>query len=68
MCSGTRTVSVDRVRIIGERINPTGKKRFKEALLREDMDYILDQALQQTGAGPTFWTSMWACLRSTSPP
>lgn len=51
VCSGTRTVSVDRVRIIGERINPTGKKRFKEALLREDMDYILDQALQQTGAG-----------------
>ena len=37
--------------VIGERINPTGKKRFKEALLREDMDYILDQALQQTGAG-----------------
>ena len=37
--------------IIGERINPTGKKLFKEALLRGDMDYILNQALEQIGAG-----------------
>lgn len=51
VCSASEVVQIDQPRIIGERINPTGKKRFKEALLREDMDYILDQALQQTGAG-----------------
>lgn len=51
VCSGTRTVSIDRVRIIGERINPTGKKRLQEALLREDMDYLLGEALRQTEAG-----------------
>lgn len=51
VCSATRVVPIDRARIIGERINPTGKKLFKAALLREDMDYILNQALQQTEAG-----------------
>ena len=35
----------------GERINPTGKKLFKEALLRHDMDYILGQALEQISGG-----------------
>ena len=38
-------------RVFGERINPTGKKLFKEALRRQDVDYILTQALQQVGAG-----------------
>lgn len=51
VCSATKTVSIDRVRIIGERINPTGKRLFREALLRQDVDYIIDQALQQTEAG-----------------
>ena len=37
--------------IIGERINPTGKKRFKEALRDNDMDYILSQGLEQEDAG-----------------
>ena len=37
--------------MIGERINPTGKKRFKEALRDGDMDYILSQAVEQAGAG-----------------
>lgn len=37
--------------IIGERINPTGKKRFKEALKAGDIDYVLDQGLQQEDAG-----------------
>ena len=36
---------------IGERINPTGKKRFKEALLAHDVDYILGQAVEQIHAG-----------------
>ncbi|MDD6735602.1 MAG: homocysteine S-methyltransferase family protein, partial [Clostridiales bacterium] len=33
--------------LIGERINPTGKKRFKEALRNNDMDYILQEGLNQ---------------------
>ncbi len=37
--------------LIGERINPTGKKRFKEALRENDMDYILSQGLEQEDAG-----------------
>ena len=51
VCSATSTVVVDEPRIIGERINPTGKKLFKEALLRHDMDYILGQALEQISGG-----------------
>ncbi len=51
VCSGTQVVPIDRVRVIGERINPTGKKAMKEALRREDMNFILNQALEQTGAG-----------------
>ena len=37
--------------IIGERINPTGKKKFKEALKNQDIDYILNEAFSQTEAG-----------------
>lgn len=33
--------------LIGERINPTGKKRFKQALLENDMDYILAEGVKQ---------------------
>lgn len=37
--------------IIGERINPTGKKLFKEALRRNDIEYIIKQGLEQVDAG-----------------
>ena len=37
--------------LIGERINPTGKKRFKEALKSNDMDYILSEGLTQKEKG-----------------
>ena len=37
--------------LIGERINPTGKKRFKEALRNNDMDYILKEGLAQEENG-----------------
>lgn len=37
--------------LIGERINPTGKKRFKEALKDNDMDYILQEGLNQQSKG-----------------
>lgn len=51
VCSASSVVTIDTVRIIGERINPTGKKLFKEALKKHDLDYIMRQALEQTGAG-----------------
>lgn len=37
--------------LIGERINPTGKKRFKQALLENDMDYILTEGINQEEKG-----------------
>ena len=37
--------------LIGERINPTGKKRFKQALLENDMDYILAEGVKQQEKG-----------------
>lgn len=37
--------------LIGERINPTGKKRFKQALRDNDLDYILKEGLDQEKAG-----------------
>ncbi len=37
--------------LIGERINPTGKKRFKQALLENDMDYILSEGVNQQEKG-----------------
>lgn len=51
VCSSTDVVTVDHVTVIGERINPTGKKRLKQALLDEDFDYILTQAIEQIDAG-----------------
>ncbi len=51
VCTPTRTVELDTVRVIGERINPTGKKRFQQALRDKDMDYLLSQAVEQAGAG-----------------
>ena len=37
--------------IIGERINPTGKKKFKQALKEHDMDYILKEGITQQDRG-----------------
>ncbi len=51
VCSGTNVVEINMPRIIGERINPTGKKLFKQALENNDMDYILSQAISQAEDG-----------------
>ena len=48
---GQAVILDDMPRIIGERINPTGKKKFKEALKNEDMDYILKEAITQQDNG-----------------
>ncbi len=37
--------------LIGERINPTGKKKLKEALRSGDLNYILGEGIRQTDAG-----------------
>ena len=37
--------------LIGERINPTGKKRLKQALIEKDMDYILSEGVHQQEKG-----------------
>ncbi len=50
-CTATDVVTVDTVRVIGERINPTGKKRFAQALVNYEIDYILSQAIEQVEAG-----------------
>lgn len=51
VCSNTKTVEIDRVRIIGERINPTGKKIFQQALKDNNLDYIVKQAITQAQGG-----------------
>ena len=50
--SYTHTVIFDREPVlIGERINPTGKKLFKEALRNHDMDYLLNEGIRQQEKG-----------------
>ena len=49
--SSTRLVTIDGARICGERLNPTGKKKLKEALLKGDMDYLAREAISQEEAG-----------------
>ena len=51
ICSPVDCVNVDGITVVGERINPTGKKRFQQALLDGDMNYILEQAVSQAEAG-----------------
>lgn len=51
VCSAMRTVELSGVRVIGERINPTGKRRFQQALRDGDMAYIMERAIEQQDAG-----------------
>lgn len=51
VCTPQTFVPIDQVRIIGERINPTGKKRFQQALKEKDLDYIVSVGLSQQEAG-----------------
>ena len=51
VCSASGTAELKGVRVIGERINPTGKKRFQQALKEGDMDYILQRGIEQQEAG-----------------
>ena len=51
LCTPVDTVTVDSITVVGERINPTGKKRFQQALREGDMNYVLEQAVSQAEAG-----------------
>ena len=51
VCSARRMAEVDGCRVIGERINPTGKKAMKAALLAGDWGYAQAQAVEQEEAG-----------------
>ena len=54
VCSGSTTVRIGGASgavIVGERINPTGKKKCKEALLSGDTQFVLDEAEKQIAAG-----------------
>ena len=51
VCTPTKAVTIEGIRVIGERINPTGKKLFKEALRENNIDYILKEAISQVEAG-----------------
>ena len=51
LCTPVDAVTVDGITVVGERINPTGKKRFQQALRESDMNYVLEQAVSQAEAG-----------------
>ncbi len=51
VCSPTAPLRLEGVRVIGERINPTGKKRLKQALAENDLDYVASLAVEQMDAG-----------------
>ncbi|MFO7888313.1 MAG: homocysteine S-methyltransferase family protein, partial [Eubacteriales bacterium] len=50
--SSSQTVIIgEDVKIIGERINPTGKKRLKEALRNGEINYLMREAINQMETG-----------------
>lgn len=50
--SSSKTVFLgDEVKIIGERINPTGKKMLREALRANNVDYVMREAIAQQETG-----------------
>ena len=51
VCSSGHMTELSGVRVIGERINPTGKKRFQQALRERDFNYIMERAIEQAEAG-----------------
>ena len=51
VCSSSSVAEYGGIRVIGERINPTGKKRFQQALRDNDLDYIIARGIEQQDAG-----------------
>lgn len=48
--SATNIVKIENVKVCGERLNPTGKKKLKEALLNGDYDYLIAEGIKQVNA------------------
>ena len=44
-------VNIDNVIVCGERLNPTGKKKLKQALIDGNYDYLVEEAVKQAEAG-----------------
>lgn len=51
LCSRTKTLTIKSTLVVGERINPTGKKHFQEELKKGKTVYIREQALTQLAEG-----------------
>ena len=51
VCTPETVVVVDQPRIIGERINPTGKKKLKAAIAEGNLEYVLDMAVKEVAEG-----------------
>ena len=51
VCSASRVTEINRVCVVGERVNPTGKKLFRQALIDRNIGYIVKQAVEQVEAG-----------------
>lgn len=51
VCSPSKVVMMDQPLVVGERINPTGRKAFKEALKANNTDYAVNLAIEQVNGG-----------------
>ncbi|MDO4860415.1 MAG: homocysteine S-methyltransferase family protein [Bacillota bacterium] len=51
VCSATCVTEIDHTVVIGERLNPTGKKKLKKALAEKDFDLIMELAIDQVEEG-----------------
>ncbi|MDL2252613.1 homocysteine S-methyltransferase family protein [Ruminococcaceae bacterium OttesenSCG-928-I18] len=51
LSSATRVVTIDGIRPVGERINPTGKKRLQQALASGDLSHLQSLAAEQESSG-----------------
>lgn len=51
ICSSSKVIEIKQPTVIGERLNPTGKKLLMKAIKNEDMDYIINLAMQQLNSG-----------------
>lgn len=51
VCTPSKFVEIDSVKVVGERLNPTGKSLMKDALLNQDYSYLAQQAIEQINAG-----------------
>lgn len=51
VCTPEEVVVIDQPRVIGERINPTGKKKLKAAIAAGDMDHVLELAVNEVDEG-----------------